>query len=453
MLHHKGGSTLYIFKEVNASFVDQFNQSVEKGHILQTSYWAKLKKEWQPVFLAGFDKNDILVLTATLHLRKLPYVGIKMGYIPRGFVCDFENKELLKEFTDYLKEYAKKNKIGFITIDPDIHLRENEELIPKAQEIKDYLKGLGYKNSDSKNFEGIQPSFVFRNHLPTEGDKEEIKQEVFKSFSRKTRYNIKVAEERGLTVEVYDKENINDEVLSRFHEIMVTTGKRDNFIVRQKDYFANMIDYLYPHCRLYMVKYSFQKDFERLSEKLKQREAERIKVVDKLEIQSTKFVQEDDADKKLRIEKKIEELEKRLADIDRQIEGFGQKIESVLEFKNQELYLSGSVYLYYGNKAWYLYGASENILRDAMPNFAMQWAMIEDSIDLGKSIYDFRGVSGDLNPDNPLYGLYKFKKGFNGDFVEFVGSFDLVNSTFCYNLYKKAFPKFKEIRNKWMNRK
>lgn len=453
MLHHKGGSILYIFKEVNVSFVDKFNQSVEKGHILQTSYWAKLKKEWQPVFLAGFDKNEILVLTATIHLRKLPYVGIKMGYIPRGFVCDFENKELLKEFTDYLKEYAKKNKIGFITIDPDIHLRENEELIPKAQEIKDYLKGLGYKNSDSKNFEGIQPNFVFRNYLPTEGDKEEIKQEVFKSFSRKTRYNIKVAEERGLTVEVYDKENINDEVLSRFHEIMVTTGKRDNFIVRQKEYFADMIEYLYPYCRLYIVKYSFRKDFERLSEKLKQQEVERIKVVDKLEMQSTKFVQEDDVDKKSRIEKKIEELEKRLADIDRQIEGFGQKRESIQMFKNQEIYLSGSVYLYYGNKAWYLYGASDNVLRDTMPNFAMQWAMIEDSIDLGASIYDFRGVSGDLNADNPLYGLYKFKKGFNGDFVEFVGSFDLVNSTFCYNLYKKAFPKFKEIRNKWMNRK
>lgn len=453
MLHRKGGSILYIFKEVNASFVDQFNQSVEKGHILQTSYWAKLKKEWQPVFLAGFDEEDTLVLTATLHLRKLPYVGIKMGYIPRGFVCDFKNKELLKEFTDYLKEYAKKNKIGFITIDPDIHLRENEELIPKAQEIKDYLKGLGFENSDSKNFEGIQPNFVFRNHLPIEGDKEEIKQKVFKSFSRKTRYNIKVAEERGLTVEVYDKENITDEVLSRFHEIMVTTGKRDNFIVRQKEYFANMMEYLYPYCRLYMVKYSFQKDFGRLNEKLKQQEAERIKVVDKLEIQSSIVVREEDVNKKSRIEKKIEELEKRLADIDRQIEGFGQKMESIQMFKNQEIYLSGSVYLYYGNKAWYLYGASENILRDAMPNFAMQWAMIEDSIDLGASTYDFRGVSGDLNTDNPLYGLYKFKKGFNGDFVEFIGSFDLVNNAFCYHLYKKAFPKFKEIRNKWMNRK
>ena len=38
----------------------------------------------------------------------------------------------------------------------------------------------------------------------------------------------------------------------------------------------------------------------------------------------------------------------------------------------------------------------------------------------------FRGVSGDLSEDNPLYGLYKFKKGFNGEFTEFVGEMDLI---------------------------
>ena len=44
----------------------------------------------------------------------------------------------------------------------------------------------------------------------------------------------------------------------------------------------------------------------------------------------------------------------------------------------------------------------------------------------GCRIYDFRGVSGDLSPDNPLYGLYRFKKGFNGDFCEFCGQFTMI---------------------------
>ena len=444
---------MYKFVEINSSEIDKFNESDRKGHIFQTSYWADLKKDWKKKFIAGYDNDNNMVITATILLRKAPYINKYMGYIPRSFTCDYNNKKLLIEFTEYLREFAKKNNISFITIDPDIHLKENEEALSEGTEIKNFLKSLGYKNTDSKNFEAIQPNFVFRLPLPTEGNKMDIKKAVFKKFSSKTRYNIKVAEERGLSVEVYDKETLNEDVLDRFHEIMVTTGKRDNFLVRHREYFKDMIDYLYPHCRLYMVKYSYENDFNRLSEKLNKQEEAKTKAINKIEELKVKLDAETDEDKKSRIEKKLNDQDKRLKEAERQIEGFKKKISDIEPFKGQEIYLSGSIYLYYGNKAWYLYGASENILRDTMPNFAMQWSMICDSIDLGCDVYDFRGVSGDLNPENPLYGLYKFKKGFNGNFVEFIGEFDIVVDNGIYTLYKKAFPQFKKIRNAIMNKK
>ncbi|ELC8382031.1 lipid II:glycine glycyltransferase FemX [Clostridium perfringens] len=444
---------MYKFVEINSSEIDKFNESDRKGHIFQTSYWAELKKDWNKKFIAGYDTDNNMVITATILLRKAPYINKYMGYIPRSFTCDYNNKKLLIEFTEYLREFAKKNNISFITIDPDIHLKENEEALSEGTEIKNFLKSLGYKNTDSKNFEAIQPNFVFRLPLPTEGNKMDIKKAVFKKFSSKTRYNIKVAEERGLSVEVYDKETLNEDVLDRFHEIMVTTGKRDNFLVRHREYFKDMIDYLYPHCRLYMVKYSYENDFNRLSEKLNKQEEAKTKAINKIEELKIKLDAETDEDKKSRIEKKLNDQDKRLKEAERQIEGFKKKISDIEPFKGQEIYLSGSIYLYYGNKAWYLYGASENILRDTMPNFAMQWSMICDSIDLGCDVYDFRGVSGDLNPENPLYGLYKFKKGFNGNFVEFIGEFDIVVDNGIYTLYKKAFPQFKKIRNAIMNKK
>ncbi|ASY52355.1 lipid II:glycine glycyltransferase FemX [Clostridium perfringens] len=444
---------MYKFVEINSSEIDKFNESDRKGHIFQTSYWAELKKDWKKKFIAGYDNDNNMVITATILLRKAPYINKYMGYIPRSFTCDYNNKKLLIEFTEYLREFAKKNNISFITIDPDIHLKENEEALSEGTEIKNFLKSLGYKNTDSKNFEAIQPNFVFRLPLPTEGNKMDIKKAVFKKFYSKTRYNIKVAEERGLSVEVYDKETLNEDVLDRFHEIMVTTGKRDNFLVRHREYFKDMIDYLYPHCRLYMVKYSYENDFNRLSEKLNKQEEAKTKAINKIEELKVKLDAETDEDKKSRIEKKLNDQDKRLKEAERQIEGFKKKISDIEPFKGQEIYLSGSIYLYYGNKAWYLYGASENILRDTMPNFAMQWSMICDSIDLGCDVYDFRGVSGDLNPENPLYGLYKFKKGFNGNFVEFIGEFDIVIDNGIYTLYKKAFPQFKKIRNAIMNKK
>ena len=444
---------MYTFREVNKEIIDKFNSNNDKGHIFQTSLWADVKKEWTVKFLAAFDKNNEIVLSATLLLRKAPYINAYMGYIPRGFVCDYTNKELLIEFTEYLRSFSKENNICFLTVDPDIHLAENECTVESGETIKYFLKSIGYNNTDSKNFEAIQPNFVFRLPLPTEGEKEDIKNTVFKNFSSKTRYNIKVAEDRGLSVEVYDKENLNDEVLTRFHDIMVTTGKRDNFIVRHKGYFKDMIQLIHPYCRLYMVKYSYEKDFNRLTEKLKKQEDIKIKALEKIEDLTKKVEQETIEDKKVRVEKKLLDQENRLKEAERQIEGFRQKIEDIEPFKGQDIYLSGSIYLHFGGKSWYLYGASENILRDTMPSSAMQWAMISDSVDLGCYLYDFRGVSGDLNPENPLYGLYRFKKGFNGNFVEFIGEFDLVINNFIYTLYKKAFPKFKEIRNTILNKK
>ena len=87
--------------------------------------------------------------------------------------------------------------------------------------------------------------------------------------------------------------------------------------------------------------------------------------------------------------------------------------------------ISGSLATQYGNKTWYMYGASSNEHRNVMPNYLLQWEMIRWAIEGKSDIYDFRGVSGDLSPENPLYGLYRFKKGFNGDFCEFCPQFTM----------------------------
>ena len=88
--------------------------------------------------------------------------------------------------------------------------------------------------------------------------------------------------------------------------------------------------------------------------------------------------------------------------------------------------IAGTIAIRFAGKVWYLYGASSNADRNLMPNYLLQWEMIRWALDSGCFLYDFRGVSGDLSPDNPLYGLYRFKKGFTGEFTEFLGEYDYV---------------------------
>ena len=97
---------------------------------------------------------------------------------------------------------------------------------------------------------------------------------------------------------------------------------------------------------------------------------------------------------------------------------------------------------------WYLYGASSNEDRNYMPNYLLQWEMIRWAVEKGCRVYDFRGVPGDVGEDHPLYGLVKFKRGFNGDYTEFVGEMDLVLSPFWYKLIEKSTSAFKEIRKR-----
>lgn len=84
--------------------------------------------------------------------------------------------------------------------------------------------------------------------------------------------------------------------------------------------------------------------------------------------------------------------------------------------------IAGALWLAWGNKYWYFYGASRNIHRNVMPNYLVQWEMIKDAVKLGCDIYDFRGVE-EFSEDD---GLYRFKIKFGSYAEEFMGEMDLV---------------------------
>ncbi|WRS27269.1 peptidoglycan bridge formation glycyltransferase FemA/FemB family protein [Oscillospiraceae bacterium MB08-C2-2] len=114
--------------------------------------------------------------------------------------------------------------------------------------------------------------------------------------------------------------------------------------------------------------------------------------------------------------------------------------------KNVRLYMafyegqpvSGAITSNYGGKTCYIYGASDNAHRNVMPNYLIQWEMIRWAIQTGCSVYDFQGVSGNLTEEDHLYGLYRFKKGFNGTLDALAGEFDYFYRPTMAKLVDKA---------------
>ena len=113
--------------------------------------------------------------------------------------------------------------------------------------------------------------------------------------------------------------------------------------------------------------------------------------------------------------------------------------------------ISGVIPIFYGNKTWYLYGASSNSHRNLMPNYLLQWEMIKMAIARKDDVYDFRGVSGVVDETHPQYGLYRFKQGFGATFTEFIGEIYMPFKPITYKLYRfseKAFRTIRQIKRK-----
>lgn len=102
--------------------------------------------------------------------------------------------------------------------------------------------------------------------------------------------------------------------------------------------------------------------------------------------------------------------------------------------------IAGTLAIRWGkNVMKYQYGASSNAHRNVYPNYLLQWEMIRWGLESGCRVYDFGGISGDIrNESNPHYGLWRFKHGFNGYMVEFVGEYDYVIQPLVYKAYNTA---------------
>ena len=109
---------------------------------------------------------------------------------------------------------------------------------------------------------------------------------------------------------------------------------------------------------------------------------------------------------------------------ERFLSALGEHARLYLAFYEGEA-IAGAITTNFGGKTCYVYGASANEHRNVMPNYLVQWEMIRWAVETGCTVYDFQGVSGNLEPEgNHYYGLYRFKRGFNGQLDELAGEFD-----------------------------
>lgn len=113
--------------------------------------------------------------------------------------------------------------------------------------------------------------------------------------------------------------------------------------------------------------------------------------------------------------------------------------------------IASTMAIIYGDKIWYLYGGSLNKYRNLMPNYLLQFEMMKIGLENECSTYDFRGVSGYKDKTDPQYGVYRFKKGFNGELVEFINELYIIFNpvmNFIFNIGERLYKQLETVKNK-----
>ena len=142
----------------------------------------------------------------------------------------------------------------------------------------------------------------------------------------------------------------------------------------------------------------------------------------------------------------------KLAELTKQKENLTTDIKKYKDYKKvygNEIILSAHMIIEYGDKAWVLYAGNHNVLSETYVNYNTYYEHLKYCKEKGIKIYDQFGTIGDLSKDNPRLGLHEFKKKFGGDYVEFIGEFDLVTNKLMYFVFTKLVPIYRKlVRNR-----
>lgn len=406
---------------------EEFVKSNPKSHFLQSYAWGEFaltSKGLKPHYVGVINDDGKIIATALLLEKKLP-LGYSYFYSPRGYVIDYYDVTTLTFFTDEIKKYTKKYKSIFTKIDPDIiwsikDNNNNEKGLPyDTKRIFNNIKNLGFKHKGfTKNFETMQPRYTFRIDMGNQSI-----DEIESKFSKTTKQRIKKANSLDVKVRIGD---IND--VEKFNELMIITENRKNFLSYDLNYYKNLYK-IYNKDNKFLL-FMGSVNPKEILEKYKNSVEKLSSELNSLPEQGLSKTQ---STRKKELLREKENAEKAILEYD--------------QYKDKdEIVLNAHAIIIYNDKAWVLYAGNHNILTNTFSNYKTYFEHIKYCYDNGIKTYDQFGTIGNLSKNNPRLGLHEFKKKFGGDYVEFIGEFDLITKPLMYFVFTTLVPLFRKFK-------
>lgn len=421
-----------VFSELKEEEYELFIKDRIDLSFMQTTGVANLRKSYgSEIKYLGVKEKGIIKCGSMFSITNT-FKGKKTFYAPRGFLIDYDDKELLKFYTQELSKYAKERNGLMIKIDPnvnyqirDINGNKYDDVVPNDKVINT-LKELGFKHYGfNLDFEYTQSRWNFLVKLDVPYD------ELVNRFSKSTRKNIESTYEKGISVR-----KATEKDLESMENILIKTAERKNFKSRDLEYYKRMRKYLKDDVQIYIAyiekeKYlnCSKKRLEESYEKLKEVEDKMKKDMVGAKLKKQYEIATNAVDKCKNELIEAEEFSKQIKD--------KKDIGVLISVKSGKEYLT-------------LYSGYLTEFSRFTPKYAMYNEHIKDAYKYGMSYCNFYGISGVFDKTDKNYGMYEFKRGFGGEVQELIGEFSYPLSKwyYIYMLLKNVKRKVNKLRNK-----
>ncbi|MBR6690971.1 MAG: peptidoglycan bridge formation glycyltransferase FemA/FemB family protein [Bacilli bacterium] len=381
---------------------NKFIENYSMASFMQEYEWSNIKDNWEN-FHCGLYKNKKLVAVCMILVKKV-FKNIKLFYIPRGYLIDFNNLEDLESMTYHIKKLAKENNAYVVKIDPNFCISDNsfkdeevEHNYSKNYKVKhDNLIKLGYKHTGINKEMGknLQPQYNVIAPLCDINSNILTSDEVLKTYGRIKSYCGNYHSKRGVSFEITNDINRIDDLVN----LLKQTEKKQNINLRNKEYFVKIMKNFKDTAYLVFGNIDLNKYLNFLKENNGKQDS-------------------------------IDEVKK------------------LIKEYGDTMILSTALILLPKNKkgirtSEYLYAGNSLHLTNLHVSVGLVFEIIKFSIENNCHYCNLGGVDGNLNDR-----LTTFKQRFNGRIMEFIGEYDLPTSWLYYPI-KTFYPLLLKIYKK-----
>lgn len=369
-------------------------------------------------FLGVKDKGEIRCATGIVFLPAMKY--FYCAYAQRGLLIDYKDKQLLKFFTNHLRDYLKSKKAIYLKIDPCVPYQEHDNdgnIVEDGfhnKEVVENLIDLGYIH------QGFNIGFDFSNQvrwmvvLSLLDQNEEC---LLKHVDQQTRWSINKALKLGVQVR-----ELNKDELPLFKKIMDYASSTRNFSDMDIQHYERHLEVYGENAKMMMAYLDTDAIKQRIDEQFAQEQAILNEVEESLKElpNSKKFLKK----QKVQLEA-LDTCRARKKDVEEQEQTYGKMIPIAVAY-----------FILYEDEVVYVSSGAYDEFRKYNGPYAIQWHMLQVAMNRGMKRYNFYGTSGIFDKSADDYGVFEFKKGFHGVVEELIGDFILPIDKIKYKAYQ-----------------